>query len=152
MIIDMGKIIDVKPDDRLIVLRGKGEFKTEDKFKKINDAVKNLIHAVQLDKKEWKIFLKSYYAWIVQQPEKIMWWEAQELLPSGHYVYSYEKEKRILRSRGCNDSLEDEIIECEKQLEESKKFLALKGMDFEKCKEAYLNAEKIKCENAIKNI
>lgn len=97
---DFLQLIDVKPDERIIILRGMGESNVPSKYSHIVKNLKNILHARQLTEREYEAFLKKYEEWIIGQPVKIMHWECQDRLPSGEYVYSYDREKRILRARG----------------------------------------------------
>lgn len=92
--------IDVKPDERILILRGQGESNVTEKYAHLVKNMSNILHAKQLTKNEFAQFIKRYESWIMGQPIKIMHWECQDRAQNGGYIYSFDKEKRILESRG----------------------------------------------------
>jgi hypothetical protein len=125
MKINMNELVDVRPHDRVVLLRNRNPG---------NDSgVRGLIFATQLTDDEYEMFLKDYLKWIVNQEEKVMLWEAQEYSKETGYYFSKDKMDRILKSRG-NLVGDDLIKDIEKEIASAKEFIKNKGYDYESYK------------------
>jgi hypothetical protein len=125
MKINMQELIDVRFHDRVIILRNRNP--------NPENGLRGLVFATQLDEREYEQFLIDYNKWIVNQEEKIMWWEAQEYTKENGYVYDKNKMDRILKARGelAGDVLLGEV-QCD--INKAKEFIKNKGYDYESYK------------------